>query len=143
MIRLAKPSLILIGFAALGLVRPIDNGVEVRPFDKELFETESKHIVTAGFQVSSVTPGRHLFEAGVKLPDKWILITEDFPFELDPYQSVTKWISFFVADSTAPGKYNVTYEVRAREFPSISGAYTVTVAVLPYGKDQPVQKEDE
>jgi len=126
--------IILSGFFVLGFLQANDLGVEVRPNDKELFESEPRKIVTTDFRVTNKTLGRQEFISEVELPEGWILITEDFPFELNSSESVIKTISFFIPQNALADEYEVTYRVRGWEFPSMSDFFTIRVVVLPAQK---------
>src|SRR3989304_9600281 len=108
-----------------------DRGLDIRPVGREVFETTTREIVTTTFRVTNSTSERRLFISEVELPPGWRLITEDFPFELGPYESITKLVSFFVPETTPAGKYRVKYLVRARKYPAIRDFYTIDVIVLP------------
>ena len=127
-------NIVLLGFFVLGFLRANELGVEVRPSDKELIESEPKRIVTTDFRVTNKTLGRQEFISEVELPEEWILIIEDFPFELNSNESVIKTISFFIPQNALADKYEVTYRVRGREFFSISDFFTIHVVVLPAAK---------
>jgi len=109
-------------------------GLEVRPAGKELFETRPREIVTAAFRVTNTTSQQYEFISEVKLPEGWVLITEDFPFDLGANETTTKLVSFFVPEATSAGRYKITYLVGARKYPALSDFYTVDVVVLPYSK---------
>ncbi len=109
-------------------------GIEVRPTREELFETEPQNIVTTVFRVSNVGSPRQEFVSQLELPEGWKLITQDFPFELDTNASDIKLISFYVPPTALAGKYEVTYRVRGRKYPSVSDFYTIYVIVLPVKK---------
>ena len=109
-------------------------GLEVRPSGKELFETRPREIVTAAFRITNTTGLQYEFISEVKLPEGWVLITEDFPFDLGANETTTKLVSFFVPQATSAGRYKITYLVGARKYPAIRDFYTVDVVVLPYSK---------
>jgi hypothetical protein len=111
-----------------------ERGVDVRASGRELFETKPKEIVTTTFRITNTTENNQEFVSEVELPDEWVLITEDFPFELGPNESTTKLISFFVPETTSVGKYKITYLISARKYPVIRDFYTVEVVVLPQSK---------
>jgi hypothetical protein len=58
-------------------------------------------------------------------------LTKEFPFELNANQSDIRLVNFFVPSSALAGKYDVTYHVNSREFPSHSDLCTVQISVLP------------
>ena len=109
-------------------------GLEVRPSGKELFQTRPREIVTAAFRVTNTADRQYEFISEVKLPDGWILITEDFPFEMGADESITKIVSFFVPQATPSGRYKITYLVTSRKYPAVRDFYTVDVEVLPSSK---------
>lgn len=111
-----------------------EKGVEVRPSEKELLEAEPKRIVTTVFQVTNKTSEKREFTSDVKLPEGWILITRDFPFDLEANKSDIRLVSFFIPQTTLAGKYEITYLVKGRKYPSISDFYTIFVVVLPVTK---------
>ena len=108
--------------------------VEVRTSVKELFETEPRKAVTIAFQVTNKTPQKHEFTSDLELPRDWKLIARDFPFELDANDTDIRLVSFFIPQRTLAGKYEVTYLVKEKEYPSLSASYTVYVVVLPVRK---------
>jgi len=108
--------------------------VEVRPADKELLDAKPREIVTTTFRVTNYTSEQYEFISDVELPQGWTLVTEDFPYLLSPNQSCTKPVSFFVTETTAAGRYKITYLVSARKYPSIRGFYTIDVVVLESSK---------
>ncbi len=108
--------------------------IEVRPTGKELIETEPRQIVTTAFRITNSTDKKREFISEVKLPKGWALITKDFPFELNPNETDTKLVSFFVPQATLAGKYEITYLVRDRKYPSIRDFYTIYAVVLPVVK---------
>lgn len=109
-------------------------GLEVRPAGKELFETRPRGIVAVTFRVTNTTSQQHEFTSEVELPEGWVLITKDFPFDLGGNESTTKLVSFIVPEATPAGRYKITYLVKMRKYPSIRDFYTVNVLVLPYSK---------
>ena len=60
-----------------------------------------------------------------------MLITKDFPFELNPNESDTRLVSFFVPQTALAGKYEITYVIRDRKYPSVRDFHTIYVVVLP------------
>ena len=108
--------------------------IEVRPAGKELVETEPRMIVTTVFRVTNSTDKKREFISEIKLPKGWTLVTKDFPFELNSNVSDRKLISFFVPQATLAGKYEITYVVRDRRYPSVRDFYTIYVVVLPVAK---------
>jgi len=107
-------------------------GLEVRPAGKELFETKPRGIVAVTFRITNTTGQQHEFTSETELPEGWVLITKDFPFDLGGNESTTKLISFIVPEATPAGRYKITYLVKMRKYPSIRDFYTVDVVVLPY-----------
>jgi len=105
--------------------------IEVRPAGKESIETEPRRIVTTAFRVTNSTDKKREFISEVKLPKGWALITKDFPFELNSNASDTKLVSFFVPQATLAGKYEITYVVTDRKYPSVRDFHTIYVVVLP------------
>lgn len=105
--------------------------IEVRPTGKELIETEPRNIVTTAFRITNSTSQTREFISEVKLPEGWSLITKDFPFELESNVSDTRLVSFFVPQATLAGKYEITYLVTDREYPSVRDFYTIYVVVPP------------
>jgi len=110
------------------------SGVQVRPAGSELIEVRPREVVTTVFRVSNNTDKKRDFEAQVKLPAEWKVITTEFPFELGPHQTDVRLVSFFVPLRTLAGKYEGTYVVSDRNFPSISDLYTISVVILPVTK---------
>ncbi len=108
--------------------------IEVRPAGKELFETEPRRIITTVFRVTNYTDEKREFVSEVKLPYGWALITKDFPFELNSNASDTKLVSFFVPQATLAGKYEITYIIKDRKYPSIRDFHTIYAVVLPVVK---------
>ena len=106
-------------------------GLEVRPSGKELFQTRPREIVTAAFRVTNTSGRQYEFISDLKLPEGWVLITEDFPFEMGADETITKIVSFFVPQATPAGRYKITYLVTARKYPAVRDFYTVDVEVLP------------
>jgi len=114
-----------------------DRGLEVRPAEGELVETEARNVATVVFRVTNPTDKEREFISEVTLPEGWKLITEDFPFfKLGPEESITKLVSFFVPETTPAGSYKIKYLVRARKDPAVRDFYTVDVTVLPPGKEE-------
>lgn len=103
---------------------------------KELIETEPRSIVTAVFLVSNPTDQKREFISEVKLSDGWLLITKDFEFELNPNETDTKLVSFFVPQSALAGMYEVMCVIKDRKYPSIRDFYTAYVRVLPVSRLQ-------
>lgn len=134
-------NILLIGLFTLRLFQVSHFGVKVRPNDKELIETETKRVATVEFRVTNMSFERHEFEAEVDLPERWILITEDFPFELEPDESIIKFVSFYVPKNVSAGKYEVTYRVRGRKFRSIMDYFTIYVVILNVTKVEKPKQE--
>ena len=105
--------------------------IDVRPAGRELLEVNSREIAATTLRITNNSDKEYEFITDVKLPEGWMLITEDFPFNLQPNESVTKPLSFFVPETTPAGRYKVTYSVRARKYPSIFDFYAFDVVVLP------------
>ena len=105
--------------------------IEVRPAGKELVETEPRRIVTTALRVTNLTDNKRECVSEVTLPKGWTLITKDFPFEVNPNASDTKLLSFFIPQATLAGKYEITYVVRDRNYPSIRDFYSIYIVVLP------------
>lgn len=124
----------LITYACLLMAASVNaqgTNIEVRPAGKELVETEPRRIVTTAFRVTNSTDEKREFTSEMKLPKGWELITKDFPFELKPNVSDTKLVSFFVPQATLAGKYEITYVVKDRKYPSVRDFHTLYVVVLP------------
>jgi len=115
-------------------VKAQGTGIEVRPTGRELVETEPRRIVTTTFRITNLTDKRREFVSELILPKEWVLITEDFPFDLGPNETITKLVSFLVPETTPADRYKITYLVRARKYPSIRDFYSIDVVVLPYSK---------
>ncbi len=128
-----KNKLTLITFCLLLTVNVTAQGrtIDVRPAGKELLEVNSREIAATSLRITNNTDTEYEFITDVKLPEGWLLITEDFPFNLRPNENITKPLSFFVPEATPPGTYKVIYSVRARKYPSIFDFYAVDVVVLP------------
>ncbi len=130
-----KGSLAIVFFlSAAAHATGLSCGLEVRPAGRELFQTRPREIVSTTFRITNITNTRYEFIGNVELPEAWGLITEDFPFDLGPNETTTKPISFFVPETTPPGRYKITYLVKARKYPVIRDFYTIDVVVLPYSK---------
>jgi len=125
------------------LVFPNDDGIEVRPHDKERFETEKQKIITTFFHVSNKSTVAQDFIADVTLPRTWKLITEDFPFELDINQTDIKMISFYIPATVDTGEYKVIYRVRGRKYPSFSDSYTIWVVVQNFKEESDLIQDDK
>lgn len=65
-----------------------------------------------------------------------MLISEIPPFALNPNEADTKLVSFLVPQMTLAGRYEITYVIRDRKYPSIRDFYTTYVTVLPIIKLQ-------
>jgi len=113
--------------------------LEVRPAGKELFRTKPKGIVAVTFRVTNTTSQQHEFTSEVELPEGWVLITQDFPFDLGGNETTTKLVSFIVPETAPAGRYKITYLVKVRKYPSIRDFYTVDVVVLPYEAESTVE----
>jgi hypothetical protein len=124
------------------LVFANEDGIEVRPHDKERIETEKQKIVTTFFVVSNKSAVVQEFIAEVQLPKTWKCITEDFPFELDVNQTDIKIVSFYIPATVKAGEYKVTYRMRGRKYPSFSDSYTITVVVVEIS-EQSTQLQNE
>lgn len=105
--------------------------IDVRPAGKELLEVNPREVAATTFRITNNADTEYEFITDVKLPEGWMLITEDFPFNLQPNESITKPLSFFVPEAAPPGTYKIIYSVRARKYPSIFDFYAVDVVVLP------------
>jgi hypothetical protein len=106
---------------------------EIRPAGESLIETVPNKNVTAAFRVTNKAEIQD-FTTEVGLPEGWKLITKDFPFFLEKNQTDLRLISIYVPPSTTAGKYEVTYQLRGRKFPSIRDSYSFWVVVSPYRK---------
>jgi hypothetical protein len=125
---------IFLCLSMIPMIMAADRGVEVRPGNNELIETEPKKTVTTVFHVTSKSPGMREFVSNAILPEGWKLITQDFPFQLAENQSEIKLLSFFVPQTAAAGVYEISYQVQDREFPSRLDYYNINVHVLAYRK---------
>jgi hypothetical protein len=103
---------------------------------KESLETEPRQTITAAFRVTNPTNEKREFISEVKLPIGWILIGKDFPFELNPNESDTKLVSFFVPQTTLAGRYEITYTIKDRKYSAIHDFYTIDVIVKQLNKLQ-------
>jgi len=65
-----------------------------------------------------------------------VLISEIPPFALNPNEADMKLVSFLVPQMTLAGRYEITYAIRDRKYPSIHDFYTTYVMVLPVIKLQ-------
>ncbi|PKP55192.1 hypothetical protein CVT91_16320, partial [Candidatus Atribacteria bacterium HGW-Atribacteria-1] len=117
-------SVIILAFFILSIVfaQAEDNGVEVLALGPKVKEIKSREVVTFPFRVSNTTNQ-------TRLP-----ITKDFPFKLDKGESEIRLVSFFVPKTVLAGIYEITYLVRDRDFPSISGRCSTVVIALPFVK---------
>jgi len=125
-----------IGFAAFTTVQPAvaAQSLEVRPVGRELFQTEPRQIVSTSFRITNNSADNLELISTAELPNGWVLITDDFPFDLAANESTTKLLSFFIPETTPAGKYKISYIVRSRMYPSIRDFYTIDLVVLPYSK---------
>lgn len=83
------------------------------------------------FRVTNNTDQEREFISEVKLPEGWTLITKDYPFELEPQEYDIRLLSFFVPQTALAGKYRITYFVRDKAVPSLTGFYPIFVQVVP------------
>lgn len=120
--------------AAAVLATPKARSLDVRPTGRELFQTKPREIVTATFRVTNTDSQAYEFISEVDLPEGWMLITEDFPFQLSADESTTKVLSFFVPEATSAGKYKVTYRVQARKYPALRDFYSIEVVIFPHSR---------
>jgi len=111
-----------------------ERGVVIRLCGPEIFETEPGSIVTAVFQITNETAQAQEFFSDVKLPQGWMLIVEDPSFCLGPHVSDARLVSFWVPQGALAGEYALTYCITGRKFPSMVGAYTIKVSVLPVSR---------
>lgn len=109
-----------------------NRGVVVRPNTTELVQSEPKKTVTTVFRVTNTSESRRTFIADVGLPENWRLISQEFPFTLEPQQTEIRIVSFFIPQNVPAGVYEVSYWVRDREYPSRSDYYALPVQVLQY-----------
>jgi hypothetical protein len=111
-----------------------DRGVEVRPHDTELIQTEPNKTVTTVFRVTNTSTGDHEFVPEAGLPEGWKLVTQDFPFRLSENGMEIKIVSFYIPQNTTAGLYEIDYRVKDRQFPSIEDQFRLSVRVIPYRK---------
>jgi len=129
-------SVIILAFFILSIVfaQAEDNGVEVLALGPKVKEIKSREVVTFPFRVSNTTNQTREFIGELILPKQWLPITKDFPFKLDKGESEIRLVSFFVPKTVLAGIYEITYLVRDRDFPSISGRCSTVVIALPFVK---------
>jgi len=128
-----KTKLFAIVFYLFAAVCSVVHGtsIEVRPAGQELFEVYPREIVTTIFRVTNFTNKNYEFESQIQAPEGWALVSRDFPFDLSSNENITKVVSCFVPETTEPGRYQITYLVKSRRYPSIRDFYTIDVVVLP------------
>jgi outer membrane protein OmpA-like peptidoglycan-associated protein len=97
---------------------------------KELIETEPRKMVNTTFLVTNNSSVKQEFTSYVRLPKGWNLLIENLPFEIEANKSDVRIVSFLVPREAMAGKYEVTYQVRARNS-SASSYCTLYVVVLP------------
>ncbi|MCJ7813223.1 hypothetical protein MUP95_07915, partial [bacterium] len=123
--------LVIFSFSALFAA---SGDIKVMPAGDELIEVEPRQTVTTVFRLTNNTSTQHEFISEVDLPEGWKLITQDLPFQLNENGNDVRLLSFYVPQNTIAGKYPVTYRVKARQFPSLSDAYTIFIHVLSIQK---------
>jgi|GEM_PF-499895 len=111
---------------------------------KESLETTPRQTVTAILRVTNPTDKKQELITEVKLPEGWVSVTQNLPFELNPTETDTKLISFFVPQTALAGRYEITYIIKDRKYPAICDFYTVYLIVLPVGNLQvkPLESPD-
>lgn len=100
----------------------------------ESLETEPRKILTTVLRVHNPTDIKQELIPEVKLPDGWTLITQDFAFELNPNETRAKMISIFVPQTTLAGRYELSYIIKNKKYPSTQDIYTIYVTVLAVSK---------
>ena len=108
-----------------------DTGVVVRPNGEDYIETVPRSNITTVFRVTNQTSEKQDLISEVELPEGWILLTQNLPFDIEAHASDIKLLCFHVPQITTTGNYEVTYRVKSRKYPSISDYFTVIVNVLP------------
>jgi hypothetical protein len=117
--------------AGSGPCRAQSNGLQVRPADGERFSHQPREVVAVTFMVRNVSGRSIEAEPHLILPPGWRPMTPDFPFTMGERDAALRLVSFVIPERAAPGEYPVTFEVRDRQQPGVSDAYTVKVQVLP------------
>ncbi len=108
--------------------------IEVRPCGTEHFDAMPGEVITTLFKVSNFTSRRQELISRIDVPKGWKVITNDFRFYLDPAQTSTRLISFFVPRNAGAGEYEVIYSAGSRKFLTYSDSYKVKVVVKQYHK---------
>jgi uncharacterized membrane protein len=103
---------------------------------KESLEATPRQMVTAVLSVTNPTDKKQELITEVKLPEGWVSVTQNLPFELNPTETDTKLISFFVPQTALAGRYEITYVIKNRQYAAIRDFYTVYLMVLPVGNLQ-------
>ncbi|MBU4317754.1 MAG: hypothetical protein KKF30_10830 [Proteobacteria bacterium] len=106
-----------------------ERGLEVRTVDSGLIHAKPRNVATSLFTVTNKggEPGEFMTE--VILPDGWKLITNDFAFALDPNETQTRLLSFFVPQTALAGVYKFPLVVKSLKLPSVYAAISFEVNV--------------
>jgi outer membrane protein OmpA-like peptidoglycan-associated protein len=107
-----------------------ERGVEIALSGKGLIETEPRKMVNTTFIVTNTSSEKREFISNVKLPKGWSMAIEDLSFELDAYKSDVRITSFVVPREAAAGEYQIIYQVRAKDKPSISDSCSLEVVIM-------------
>ncbi|MHC4756053.1 MAG: COG1470 family protein [Planctomycetota bacterium] len=123
------PVMICLFFAASAAAN--NDSLQVRPASEPYIEASPKQVSSLTVRITNNDVKNYEVVSEVTLPPGWALITEHFPFDLAPNQSLTKMISFFIPESTLPGRYKVTYMLSSKRYPEIRDFYTFDIYILP------------
>ncbi|MCD6116642.1 hypothetical protein J7K93_06490, partial [bacterium] len=110
------------------------NEITVRPGEDDHFEVQPGQTVTVVFQVTNKTSAPRDLIGVVTLPEKWKLITSEYPFTLEGGEQDIRLISMYVPNDAPSGIYKIDYRVTDRAHPAVSDNYSVTVRVASFRK---------
>ncbi len=105
--------------------------VKIRPTSGDVFEVDPNSTVSLIFQITNSGNIDTEFMTEFELPDKWRLLTPNFPFSLPENGSDIRINSVMIPRSAQAGQYELMVRVQARGYPEISDYYPVMVTVLP------------
>jgi len=110
-----------------------ENGVEIRLTSSPIIEALPGKTITGNFLVINHRDKKEHFVEEIKLPQTFILITQEEPsFFLEPKEKDIRIFGISIPPDTPPGVNEIKISVRSKKDPSISDKKSLNIKVLPF-----------
>ncbi len=116
-------------FFSLGTARQQD-AIYLRPATASPIEVKPGETIAAAFKLINNTDKKQFYDALIILPKGWKLVVREMPFELEPFTTDIRLISFSVPTDAPAKTYQIRYTVKDHNVPVNEASVTIDVDVV-------------